>query len=73
MNVHVFWNDYDGAYSSVFEEREGAAKKVGEIVAKQNSTDDYGTCLLGVVEGLLLDVHTVSRIETVELRDKDED
>jgi len=56
-----------------FDTRDEAAIKIGEIVAKQNASDDYGTSLLGVVEGSSLDVHIVSRIDAVELRDKEDE
>jgi len=73
MKVYVLWDDYDGSYLESFDTRDEAAIKAGEIVAKQNSSDDYGTSLLGVVEGFSLDVHIVSRIDAVELRDKEDE
>jgi len=72
IRIYVLWNDYDGTYCNVFESRESACSKVAEIVAKANSTNGYGTTLHAVVEGKPLDVNVVSRIDTVELRDKED-
>ena len=69
--IFVFWSDWEGTYCDVFPSREEASMKVGDIVAKVDSTDDHGTQLSAVVEGVELAVSIVSRIDVVELIEKE--